>query len=71
MDEAKNPSVMSTTRRFFKEYVLGHELPAARTVGAQGAERAAREPAGGPAGVGGRGPGRDAAAVTCNVRPRR
>lgn len=29
LDEAKNPSVMSTTRRFFKEYVLGQELPKA------------------------------------------
>lgn len=29
LDEAKNPSVMSTTRRFIKEYVLGQELPKA------------------------------------------
>lgn len=29
-DEMKDPSFMSTTRRFVKEYVLGHELPAAK-----------------------------------------
>ena len=30
MDEMKNPGLMNTTRRFVKEYVLGHELPAAK-----------------------------------------
>jgi TolA-binding protein len=28
LDEMKNPSAAATTRRFVKEYVLGHELPA-------------------------------------------
>ena len=30
LDEQKNPSFMSTTRRFVKEYVLGHEMPAVK-----------------------------------------
>lgn len=29
LDDLKNPSFMSSTRRFMKEYVLGHELPRA------------------------------------------
>jgi hypothetical protein len=33
LEEMKNPSVMSTTRRIFKEYVLGHEMPAAKEGG--------------------------------------
>jgi outer membrane protein assembly factor BamD (BamD/ComL family) len=27
LDEMKNPTTMSSTRRFWKEYVLGHQLP--------------------------------------------
>jgi outer membrane protein assembly factor BamD (BamD/ComL family) len=30
LDEMKNPSFMNTTRRYVKEYVLGHELPAVK-----------------------------------------
>ena len=30
LEELKNPSVMSSTRRFVKEYVLGHEMPSAK-----------------------------------------
>ncbi|HKB06018.1 MAG TPA: tetratricopeptide repeat protein [Gemmataceae bacterium] len=30
LDEMKNPSTMATTRRIWKEYVLGHQLPAVK-----------------------------------------
>jgi len=30
LDEMKNPTTMSTTRRIWKEYVLGHQMPAVK-----------------------------------------
>ena len=32
LDEMKNPTTMATTRRFWKQYVLGHEMPAVKDV---------------------------------------
>jgi hypothetical protein len=32
LEDMKNPSVMSSTRRIWKEYVLGQEIPALKNV---------------------------------------
>ena len=32
LDEMKNPTTMASTRRFWKQYVLGHEMPAVKDV---------------------------------------
>ena len=32
LDDAQDPSFMASTRRFWKQYVLGHELPAVKNL---------------------------------------